>query len=285
MTDPTQPRSQGYGNIYTPHAGSMVIQVQPESGLANRTIILSQRQVRLLRVGLYVGGILLAVGSTSWVYLAAQAARVPFLTGRVASLTKEVKQLDTLQFRLQEMERRFLQVQQMMGASSPVETREPVAVAAQPREPVVATAPPPAAPPPPKPDTVTPTVPSLWPLEIEGYVTRGSADSSAYSGPHPGLDIAVPIGTPIRAAGGGKIVEVGNDAKYGRFVRIEHRDGFETLYAHASEILVKKGEKVSSGRRIALSGNSGQSTAPHLHFEVRQGGAAVDPMLLITKKE
>jgi murein DD-endopeptidase MepM/ murein hydrolase activator NlpD len=95
----------------------------------------------------------------------------------------------------------------------------------------------------------------------------------------------VPIGTPIRAAGGGKIVEVGNDAKYGRFVRIEHRDGFETLYAHASEILVKHGEKVSSGRRIALSGNSGQSTAPHLHFEVRQGGAAVDPMLLITKKE
>jgi murein DD-endopeptidase MepM/ murein hydrolase activator NlpD len=275
MTDPTQRRSQGYGNIYTPHAGSMVIQVQRESGLANRTIVLSQRQVRLLRMALYVGGILLVVGSVSWVYLAAQAARVPFLTGRVASLTKEVKQLDTLQLRLQEMERRFLQVQQMMGASGPAETREPA----------VAVAPPPAAPPPPKPDTVTPTVPSLWPLEIEGYVTRGSADSSDYSGPHPGLDIAVPIGTPIRAAGGGKIVEVGNDAKYGRFVRIEHRDGFETLYAHASEVLVKQGEKVPSGRRIALSGNSGQSTAPHLHFEVRQAGAAVDPMLLITKKE
>ena len=275
MTDPTQRRSQGYGNIYTPHAGSMVIQVQRESGLANRTIILTQRQVRLLRLGLYVGGILLAVGSASWVYLASQAARVPFLTGRVASLTKEVKQLDTLQLRLQEMERRFLQVQQMMGASGPVETREPA----------VGVAAPPAAPPPPKPDTVTLTVPSLWPLEIEGYVTRGSADSTDYSAPHPGLDIAVPIGTPVRAAGGGKIVEVGNDAKYGRFVRIEHRDGFETLYAHASEILVKQGDKVPSGRRIALSGNSGQSTAPHLHFEVRQGGAAVDPMLLITKKE
>jgi murein DD-endopeptidase MepM/ murein hydrolase activator NlpD len=243
MTDPTQPRSQGYGNIYTPHAGSMVIQVQRESGLANRTIILSQRQVRLLRIGLYVASVLLAVGSISWVYLAAQAARVPFLTGRVASLTKEVKQLDTLQARLQEMERRFLQVQQMMGASGPTDTREPV----------VAAAPPPAAPPPPKPDTVTPTVPSLWPLEIEGHVTRGSADSSEYNGPHPGLDIAVPIGTAVRAAGGGKIVEVGNDAKYGRFVRIEHRDGYETLYAHASEILVKRGEKVPSGRRIALS--------------------------------
>lgn len=270
MTDPTHSRSQGYGNIYTPHAGSMIIQVQRESGLANRTIILTQRQVRLLRLALYVGGALFTVGTVSWVYLAAQAARVPFLTNRVASLTKEVKQLDTLQARLAEMDRRFLQVQTMMGASGPVSARDPVV----------------ASPPPPvKVDTATPTLPSLWPLEVEGYVTRGSADSSDYSGPHPGLDVAVPIGTPIRAAGGGTVVEVGDDAKYGKFVRLEHRDGYETLYAHASQILVKQGEKIPSGRAIALSGNTGQSTAPHLHFEVRQGGAAVDPMLLITKKK
>ena len=270
MTDPTHSRTQGYGNIYTPHAGSMIIQVQRESGLANRTIILTQRQVRLLRLALYIGGALLTIGSISWVYLAAQAARVPFLTNRVASLTKEVKQLDTLQARLAEMDRRFLQVQTMMGASGPVSTREPVV----------------AAPPPPvKVDTATPTLPSLWPLEVEGYVTRGSADSSDYSGPHPGLDVAVPVGTPIRAAGGGTVVEVGDDAKYGKFVRLEHRDGYETLYAHASQILVKHGEKIPSGRAIALSGNTGQSTAPHLHFEVRQAGAAVDPMLLITKKK
>jgi murein DD-endopeptidase MepM/ murein hydrolase activator NlpD len=270
MTDPTHSRTQGYGNIYTPHAGSMIIQVQRESGLANRTIILTQRQVRLLRLALYIGAVLLTVGSISWVYLAAQAARVPFLTTRVAGLTKEVKQLDTLQVRLAEMERRFLQVQQMMGATTPTTTT---------REPVI------AAPPPPKPDTATPTLPTLWPLEVEGYVTRGNADSSDYSGPHPGLDVAVPVGTPIRAAGGGTIVEVGDDAKYGRFVRVEHRDGYETIYAHASQILVKQGDKIPSGRTIALSGNTGQSTAPHLHFEMRQGGAAVDPMLLITKKK
>ena len=269
MTDPS-PRTQGYGNIYTPHAGSMIIQVQRESGLANRTIILTQRQVRLLRLALYIGGALLTIGTISWVFLAAQAARVPFLTSRVASLTKEVKQLDTLQARLAEMDRRFLQVQTMMGASGPVATREAVVT---------------APPPPVKVDTATPTLPSLWPLEVEGYVTRGSADSTDYSGPHPGLDVAVPVGTPIRAAGGGTVVEVGDDAKYGRFVRLEHRDGYETLYAHASQILVKQGDKIPSGRAIALSGNTGQSTAPHLHFEVRQGGAAVDPMLLITKKK
>ena len=272
MTDPSHSRSQGYGNIYTPHAGSMIIQVQRESGLANRTIIFTQRQVRLLRLGLYIGAVLLTVGSISWVYLAAQAARVPFLTSRVAGLTKEVKQLDTLQSRLAEMERRFQQVQLMMSSTGPTTTaREPV--------PVVPT------PPAPKPDTVTLTVPSLWPLEVEGYVTRGNADSSDYSSPHPGLDVAVPVGTPIRAAGGGTVVEVGDDARYGRFVRLEHRDGYETLYGHASQILVKQGDKIPSGRTIALSGNTGLSTAPHLHFEVRQGGAAVDPMLLITKKK
>ena len=272
MTDPTNSRTQGYGNIYTPHAGSMVIQVQRESGLANRTIILTQRQVRLLRIGLYTGAVILTLGSISWVYLAGQAARVPFLTTRVAGLTKEVKQLDTLQVRLAEMERRFQQVQHMMGASgTTTETPAPVVVA--------------PPPPPPKADTATPTVPSLWPLEVDGYVTRGNADSSTFGGPHPGVDVAVPVGTPIRAAGGGTIVEVGDNAKYGRFVRVEHRDGYETLYAHASEILVKQGDKIPSGRTIALSGNTGQSTAPHLHFEVRQAGAAVDPMLIITKKK
>jgi murein DD-endopeptidase MepM/ murein hydrolase activator NlpD len=248
----------------------MIIQVQRESGLANRTIVLTQRQVRLLRIGLYTGAVLLTLGTISWVFLAGQAARVPFLTSRVAGLTKEVQQLDTLQIRLAEMERRFQQVQQMMGASGPIEAPSPVVT-------------PPA--PPPKVDAPTPTVPSLWPLEVDGYVTRGNADSTSFGGPHPGVDIAVPVGTPIRAAGGGTIVEVGDDAKYGRFVRVEHRDGYETLYAHASEILVKQGDKVSSGRTIALSGNTGQSTAPHLHFEVRQAGAAVDPMLLITKKK
>jgi murein DD-endopeptidase MepM/ murein hydrolase activator NlpD len=269
MTDPSS-RTQGYGNIYTPHAGSMIIQVQRESGLANRTIIFTQRQVRLLRISLYVGGTLLALGTLSWVYLASQAARVPFLTSHVATLTKEVQQLDTLQARLAEMERRFAQVQTMMGASGPITTREPA----------ITTPPPPI-----KVDTATPTLPTLWPLDVDGYVTRGSADSSDYAGPHPGLDVAVPLGTPIRAAGGGTVVEVGDDAKYGKFVRLEHRDGYETLYAHASQILVKRGDKIPSGRAIALSGNTGLSTAPHLHFEVRQGGAAVDPMLLITKKK
>lgn len=271
MTDPTT-RNQGYGNIYTPHAGSMIIQVQRESGLANRTIILSQRQVRLLRLALSIGSVILLVGGVSWVYFASQAARVPFLNQRVASLTKNAQQIDTLTLRLLEMERRFQQVQQMLGAAAPVAATAKEATASPTPAPVKA-------------EAIVPTLPTTWPLEVEGFVTRGNGGASEYNGPHPGLDVAVPVGTRIRAAGGGTIVEVGDDAKYGRFVRMEHRDGYESLYAHASEILVKQGDKVAAGHTIALSGNTGQSTAPHLHFEIRQGGAAVDPMTLITTKK
>src|SRR5690242_3940278 len=95
---------RGYGNIYTPHAGAMIIHVQRESGLANRTIILSQRQVKLLRYIGYTVGMLLLFGASSWFYLAAQAARVPLLSRRVNHLQHDVHRLDTLQLALTELE-------------------------------------------------------------------------------------------------------------------------------------------------------------------------------------
>jgi murein DD-endopeptidase MepM/ murein hydrolase activator NlpD len=131
------------------------------------------------------------------------------------------------------------------------------------------------------PPIVVPTVPSRWPLAIPGYVTRGTLGEGPYSEPHPGVDVAVPEGTEIRAAGAGSIVEVGESAEYGKFLRLAHADGYETVYAHASRVLVAKGQTVAAGTAIALSGNTGRSTAPHLHFEVRRAGAAVDPMQLI----
>jgi len=74
---------------------------------------------------------------------------------------------------------------------------------------------------------------------------------------------------------------VGENEEYGKFLRLAHADGYETLYAHASRVLVTRGQSVAAGSAIALSGNTGRSTAPHLHFEVRRAGAAVDPMQLI----
>ncbi len=133
-------------------------------------------------------------------------------------------------------------------------------------------------------DSVTLTEPTVWPLAIPGYVTRGTTGPNTYNDAHPGLDVAAPLGTPIRAAGGGVVVEVKEDAEYGLSVRLAHVDGYETLYAHASKVLVETGDRVPRGQTIALSGNSGRSTAPHLHFEVRRAGKVLDPMQLISKE-
>jgi murein DD-endopeptidase MepM/ murein hydrolase activator NlpD len=126
------------------------------------------------------------------------------------------------------------------------------------------------------------TPPEQWPLS-GGYVTRGSGGESRYQGPHPGVDVAVPVGTEIRAAGGGLVVEAGENPEYGKFVRVQHSDQYETLYGHTSSLLVRTGDRVTSGQPIAYSGNTGRSTGPHLHFEVRRAGKAVDPLQIIKK--
>ncbi len=94
---------------------------------------------------------------------------------------------------------------------------------------------------------------------------------------HDGLDIAAPEGTPIQAAQGGTVAHAGWIKGYGNAVILDHGNGTTTLYGHASELLVKAGERVERGAPIAKVGNTGHSTGPHLHFEVRQEGRTVDP--------
>jgi hypothetical protein len=258
--NPHPSEATGYGNIYTPHAGSMIIQVQREGGLANRTIILGTRRVRLLRFFMSrVGRIVLALLVLSWVFFAFQAVRVPVLSMKIRGMEKDALRVDTLQQMLSQLQRQYEQVQLMLGAgtaSAPDGTTNSIQL----------------------------TLPTEWPLAIPGYVTRGPTSPNPYTDAHPGLDVAAPIGTEIRAAGGGVVVEVKEDAEYGLSVRLAHPDGYETLYAHASKILVQEGERVTRGHVIALSGNSGRSTAPHLHFEVRRAGKVLDPLQIITKE-
>ena len=94
---------------------------------------------------------------------------------------------------------------------------------------------------------------------------------------HYGLDIAVPTGTPIRAAADGRVTWSGPRGSYGNLVIIDHGQRVETRYAHNSRLAVKAGESVKRGQIIAYSGNTGRSTGPHLHFEIRYRGTAVDP--------
>ncbi|GAB3079869.1 M23 family metallopeptidase [Corynebacterium aquatimens] len=96
---------------------------------------------------------------------------------------------------------------------------------------------------------------------------------------HNGIDIANVIGTPIRAAMDGTVIDAGPAQGFGKWVRIQHDDGTITVYGHMSTIDVTVGQRVVAGQKIAGMGSEGFSTGPHLHFEVRPGGGnAVDPV-------
>jgi hypothetical protein len=288
-------RERGYGNIYTPHAGAMIIHVQRESGLANRTLIFTQRQVRLFRLGAIVLGSLIAFGAVSWFFLAAQAARVPYLTRRVNQLQHDVSRLDTLQHSLNELAARFQQVQHMMGSSSisavgasPVgppardTTAKSNAATRAATKATAATAPvasvvaSPVASPVASAASAVDSIalPDQWPLPMAGTLLPSSP---------PTLEIAVPLGTPIHAAGAGLVVEVADDSILGKLIRIDHRSGYETIYGGASEVRVSKGQHVTAGTVIALSGDAPASLEPHLHFEMRRHGVAIDASSVIKK--
>lgn len=98
---------------------------------------------------------------------------------------------------------------------------------------------------------------------------------------HAGTDFAAPIGTPVYATGDGVVIFAGWQSGYGRLIRIQHEFGIETRYAHLNAIRVNVGQRVSQGERIGDIGNSGRSTGPHLHYEVRVGGQPIDPMIYI----
>ena len=112
-------------------------------------------------------------------------------------------------------------------------------------------------------------------------VSRGTVTSpfgTRWGRRHNGIDIGLPTGSAIKAADGGTVIFSGYDGGYGYTIRINHGGGMVTVYAHNSKLQVKKGDKVYKGQQIALSGNSGSSTGPHLHFEVRIDGVPKNPL-------
>ncbi len=110
-----------------------------------------------------------------------------------------------------------------------------------------------------------------------GYGGR-KAPTKGASTNHKGIDWAVPVGTAVYASSGGTVTKAGWGSGYGNVVYIKHPDGRETRYGHLSKVLVSAGQTVKQGQKIALSGNTGRSTGPHLHFEIRINGAAVNPL-------
>jgi murein DD-endopeptidase MepM/ murein hydrolase activator NlpD len=117
----------------------------------------------------------------------------------------------------------------------------------------------------------------MWPCN--GVVVSGFG--MRWGRMHEGIDIGCSYGTPIWAAADGTVIWSGWRGGYGNAVIVDHGNGLTTVYAHASSLLVSQGTQVSQGQTVALIGSTGNSSGPHLHFEVRVNGTAVDPLLYL----
>jgi lipoprotein NlpD len=127
------------------------------------------------------------------------------------------------------------------------------------------------------PDFVETAPPFAWP--VDGPVS--STFGRRRSGWHRGIDIKAERGSVVFAAAAGVVVACGVEPRYGRVVKIEHEDGFVTVYAHNEENLVALGDRVAAGDPIATVGRTGRATAHHLHFEIRRGTAVYNPLYLL----
>ncbi|MFJ2669959.1 peptidoglycan DD-metalloendopeptidase family protein [Streptomyces sp. NPDC087525] len=135
----------------------------------------------------------------------------------------------------------------------------------------------------PAPDTAEPSTGSGFTAPVDGptstpYRASGASWSSGY---HTGVDFSASSGTPVKAVGDGTVVTAGWGGSYGNQIVIQHSDGMYSQYGHLSSLEVSAGDSVSAGQEIGLSGSTGNSTGPHLHFEIRTGpeyGSDVDPV-------
>ena len=123
--------------------------------------------------------------------------------------------------------------------------------------------------------------PSIMPTQ--GWLSSAFSSMRAHpilhtARPHEGIDVSAPMGSPIEAPAAGVVTDAGWEAGYGNKIVINHGFGIITKFAHASKLLVRSGQKVSRGQRIALVGNSGLATGPHLHYEVHVKGRPVNPL-------
>lgn len=196
----------------------------------------------------------------------AEADRLAVLDAELQTLRRNAGDVVALGTRLEAIEDAYARLQAAVtdGAPSPGPTLTPP-VEPSPRDEPTVTAP-------------------AWPLAQRGFVTRtfGSRDEGGLLG-HTGVDIAVPNGSYVRAMRTGLVEEAGADDVYGLFVRIAHGDGLSSLYGHNSWLFAQPGDSVQRLQVIALSGNTGRSTAPHLHFELMRDGELLDPLAFVNQ--
>lgn len=209
---------------------------------------------------------LLAVGAAAglgWASLR-ESQRVRELEERVARMTEEQQRLRVLEARLDSVETSYARIREVMGGRLTASGRDVTLPVPTGGEEAADEA-----------GTSGVTSAWSWPLSERGFVTRDYGEAGPPG--HPGMDVAVPTGSYVRAAQAGVVASAGRDSIYGLFVELRHPDGLTSLYGHNEWVFVAEGDTVERREVIALSGNTGRSTAPHLHFEIRRGGETMDP--------
>ncbi len=245
-----------------------------QGGLSSHSWKLGSRRVRLV-VGLGVALVLVVGGLVGYLVGArASGSQEALLRAKVGQIDQDQGKIALLAARLDSVASAYDNLRRVMGGaegSSSADIRLPPATPDEEPAPTVAQA---------APDELD------WPLAQKGFVTRVHQEGGAGGAEgHPGIDIAVPTGSYVRAAARGVVAQTGDDPVYGHFVRIRHGGGIMTLYAHNLWLFVARGDSVDRDEVIALSGSSGRSTAPHLHFEVTRDGRSVDPARLLPPGE
>lgn len=241
--------------------------IVPHGDLETRTYDISYGVLKVLLLAGFLLLVVFVVMMASWWFVATQAARVPGLEREVARLEAERAKVAQLAQDLAVAEEQYERVRQLLGVEGGGTGQE---VALPPLRGEAAGA---------RASVGEAGRPTAWPLTRAGFITQLRQDTAG--GNHPGLDIAVPNDTYIRAAGAGTVKDAGVDDVYGRYILLDHGDGLETMYGHASRVFVQPGDRVERNEVIALSGSTGRSTAPHLHFEIRKDGSAVDPLTYV----
>lgn len=261
MTGSRRPDGPGRGRW-------MSIRIRREGDIEPRTIILSAGRIRAIKVLVPVVGLALIAMAASWFPVARRAATAGSLEREVATLKARNDSIGYFVQVLANLEARQDRIRHAFGDSEPdydIWVPRPGGAGRR------AGGPPPG-------DSAT--APALWPLTEPGYVTRSLLAGA--DGDHPGIDIAVPSGSYIRAAGGGEVIVAARDPVYGLVVLIDHGDNLWTRYGHASYLAVERGQRVRPGEVIALTGSTGSSTAPHLHFEILRNGRPIDPYTMVS---
>ncbi|HEX6309255.1 MAG TPA: M23 family metallopeptidase [Longimicrobiales bacterium] len=250
---------------------NLTIIIVPHGELDTRSFVISYGKLKFLVVAAVALALAFGVSLAILFPVLAQATRVQSMERELQQLESERARVAELARTLQEVEAQYERVRQMLGADAPVGSES---------APVL---------PPLRGDTATTSrsddeglestaAIDLWPLSVPGIITRTINDARSA---HTGLDIAVPANSYIRAAGPGTVRAAGVDDIYGQYVVIDHGGDLESVYGHASKLFVTAGDRVRRSEVIGLTGSTGRSTAPHLHFEIRRGGKVVDPLAFV----